>query len=125
MCVHSWHRLDKRGNWHLLSHVYPTNTSNYLQYADVVAGHGYSTDGAAWHWHPTPPYTADVTDSQGTTLHYASRERPFLLMSDDGEQSPVALFTAVMPPGRPKQNRSNGDYSFTHVQPVTAGTAAV
>ena len=30
--------LDARGGWHLVSHVYPTNTSRWSQYADVVAG---------------------------------------------------------------------------------------
>eukprot|EP01043_Picozoa_sp_COSAG02_P040350 COSAG02_NODE_3259_length_7079_cov_30.942693_3_plen_381_part_00 len=111
--------LDKNGHWHLMSHVYPTNTSNWLQYADIVAGHGFSKDGIAWTWHPTPPYSADVTDTTGRTLHYATRERPFLLLSDDIQKSPLALFTAVTMPGRPKQNKSaGGDYSFTHVQPV-------
>ena len=116
--------LDSKGYWHMLSHVYPTNTSNWLQYADVVAGHGYSVDGVDWHWHPTPPYTADVTDTSGQTLHYATRERPFLLLSDDGKKAPIALFTAVTMPGRPKQNKSaGGDYSFTHAQPVATHAA--
>jgi len=28
--------LDGDGHWHLLSHVYPTNTSRWMQYADIV-----------------------------------------------------------------------------------------
>ena len=72
-----------------------------------------------WHWHPTPPYTADITSTDGKTQHYATRERPFLLLTDDAERSPMALYTAVTLPGRPKQNlTAGGDYSFTHVQPV-------
>ena len=90
-----------------------------LEYADVVAGHGFSANGVDWHWHPTPPYTADITSTDGKTQHYATRERPFLLLTDDAERSPMALYTAVTLPGRPKQNLSaGGDYSFTHVQPV-------
>lgn len=112
--------LDSRGNWHLLSHVYPTNTSSWLQYADIVAGHAFSRDGIDWHFHRTPPWTANVTNVDGSTRHYATRERPFLLLTDDAERAPVALFTSVTLPGRPKQNytRDGGDYSFTHVQPV-------
>ena len=112
--------LDARGNWHLLSHVYPTNTTNWLQYADIVAGHAFSKDGVDWHFHATPPWTANVKNTDGTTWHYATRERPFLLLSQDQRRTPLALFTAVTLPGRPKQNYSEdgGDYSFTHAQPV-------
>ena len=112
--------LDKRGHWHLLSHVYPTNTSHWSEYADIVSGHGFSIDGVKWTWHPTPPYTADVTDTSGRTRHFATRERPFLLLSDDAERRPLALYTAVTLPGHAKQNwtKDGGDYSFTHVQPV-------
>ena len=118
---HTW--IDKRGHWHLLSHVYPTNTSRWSQYADIVAGHAYSVDGEQWTFHPTPPYTADIVDeTNNITRHFATRERPFLLLSDDGERTPIALYTAVTPPGHPKQNwtKDGGDYSFTHVQPVSA-----
>ena len=112
--------LDANGNWHLLSHVYPTNTSNWAQYADVVAGHAFSANGLDWVFHPTPPWTADVTSVDGSTRHYATRERPCLLLSDGEDRTPVALFTSVTLPGHPKQNKSVGDYSFTHVQPVAA-----
>ena len=44
--------------------------------------------------------TADVTDTEGVTRHYATRERPFLLLSNDGARRPVALFTAVTLPGQ-------------------------
>jgi hypothetical protein len=112
--------LDRNGHWHLLSHVYPTNTSNWLEYADIVAGHAFSVDGLDWKFHPTPPYSADVVGTDGSRLHYATRERPFLLLSEDAARRPLALFTAVCEPGRPKQNASKdgGDYSFTHVSPV-------
>ena len=59
------------------------------------------------------------TVANGTTV-YATRERPFLLLSDDAQRVPIALFTSVTLPGHPKQNKSaGGDYSFTHVQPVS------
>merc|ERR1712048_1182673 len=98
--------VDRNGHFHLLSHVYPTNTTNWLQYADIVAGHAYSVDGVDWHFHPTPPYTATVGDTEGVSKHYATRERPFLLLSDDDTKTPMALFTSVTLPGRPKQNVS-------------------
>ena len=52
----------------------------------------------------------------------ATRERPFLLQTDDAARRPVALFTAVTLPGHPKQNwtKDGGDYSFVHAQPVRA-----
>jgi hypothetical protein len=88
-----------------------------MQYADIVAGHAFSRDGVEWVFHPTPPWTANVTSTDGSKRHYATRERPFLLLGDD--RAPVALFTSVTLPGHPKQNASaGGDYSFTHVQPV-------
>jgi hypothetical protein len=75
--------LDAQGHWHLLSHVYPTNVSNdWLHYADIVAGHAFSVDGVDWTFHPRPPWSADVTGVDGTTKHYATRERPFLLLSE-------------------------------------------
>eukprot|EP00729_Bicosta_minor_P002530 gene2530-9423_t len=120
--------LDKRGHWHLLSHVYPTNTSNWNQYAEIVAGHGFSTDGANWTFSAIPPYTAIVNSTDGKSLHYATRERPFLLLSDDAELKPIALFTAVTTPGHPKQAKPLVDYSFTHVQPVkpnSSGSTAI
>ena len=112
--------VDSRGHFHLLSHVYPTNTSNWNQYADIVAGHGFSTDGMNWTFSPTVPYTAAVTGTDGTTKHYATRERPFLLLSDDAARTPIALFTSVTTPGHPKQAKPLVDYSFTHVQPVVS-----
>ena len=111
--------LDKRGAWHLLSHVYPTNTTSWDQYADIVAGHAFSEDGLNWTFSDVPPYTADVLATDGTMAHYATRERPFLLLddSDGGGRAPVALYTAVTLPGRPKQVKGV-DFSFTHVSPV-------
>ena len=66
--------LDSEGNWHLLAHVYPTNTSNWMQYAEIVAGHAFSRDGVEWRFHPTPPWTADVTNVDGSKRHYGLRD---------------------------------------------------
>ena len=111
--------LDKRGRWHLLSHVYPTN-ANSSRYNDVVAGHAFSRDGLAWTFSAVEPWTSAVEGDDGEVRDYATRERPFLLFDDAGD--PVALYTAVTLPGHPKQ--SPEDYSFTHVQPVRGASGA-
>lgn len=110
--------IDANSHWHLLSHVYPTNTSSWDDYNDIVAGHAYSRDGVRWQFSDEPPYTATVKTEDGgadANYVYATRERPFLLFDEDTE-APIALFTSVTLPGRPKQEAQ--DYSFTHVQPV-------
>ena len=123
---HLW--VDRRGAWHMLAHVYPVPKADDdaaaaaddaapLPYNAIVAGHAFSADGVAWTLADAPPYDATVTRADGSVLTYGTRERPFLLLSDDGARRPLALYTAVTRPGTDK-TVAGEDASFTLVQPV-------
>ena len=63
----------------------------------------------------TPAYTLAVEQRDGTVLHAARRERPFLLMAGDGP-TPTHLFTGMQLANQPRGGRQ--DHTFTHVQPI-------
>ena len=109
--------FDDDHNFHVLVHAYPQ--MGCKEYNCVVGGHGFSPDGYQWYWSANPPFSANVTHRNGTTLSYATRERPFLFLE---QGRPAALFTGVTLEGRPKQ-RVGVDYSFTLMQPVAAAAS--
>ena len=116
---HLW--IDLNGHFHIICHAYPPVDSTHpYDYGDVVAGHGFSSNGIHWTWSTTPPYTRYVQHSatkhgvSAELLKYGTRERPFLLLE---EGVPVALYTAVTYPNTPNKQGPN-DASFTLMQPV-------
>ena len=117
-----WMWMDAAGHWHVLCHAYPPILKAQcgvcaLHYGDVVAGHGFSTDGTpgSWTWSSTPPFTRYVNFTGGNPLlSYGARERPYLLLEDG---APVALYTSVTYPGSPQKEGPN-DASFVLMQAV-------
>jgi len=77
---------------------------------DMYAGrHAFSTDGWNWSFTPTPAYNSTVHFSNGQVITFNRRERPHILLNDQGE--PSHLFNGV-------QQYSNNDYIWTLVQPI-------
>jgi hypothetical protein len=99
-----WHHEDqflfttKRG-WHVLFHgSVPTGTPGAdLNCTDsLVSAHMFSADGFEWHVSPVPPYGTQVEVNDGgggvgagatRTITVATRERPKLIFSADGEMT--------------------------------------
>ncbi len=111
--------LDKRGNWHIIFHSW--NHTN----DDNIAGHYYSTDGLNWITSTVQPYgnTAMLTD--GTQLHFTTRERPKILFNDQGE--PAFLYNGVntnqyctdkVSPASHCKVQKGYDWCYTFVQPI-------
>jgi len=85
---------DKRGNFKMISHVYPQSSAHFY---DRISGFAYSYDGFHWFRQPWQPYTNEVQHTNGTigyTIAYTTRERPKIFFDEDGT-TPLALFTGV------------------------------
>lgn len=76
--------VDKRGNFHMLFHAFAT-----------MGGHVFSRALAGpWTLSDVAPYNATISWSNGTTITYAERERPELLLDADG--TPLVFYSAVL-----------------------------
>lgn len=76
--------VDKRGFFHILFHEFKT-----------TGGHAFAREFAGpWTLSDVVPYNCTITWSNGTTITYAERERPELLLDAGG--SPAVLYTAVL-----------------------------
>jgi hypothetical protein len=94
---------NKRG-YHALFH----GMKPYAQ--DTYAGrHAFSVDGWNWTFSDLPAYNSTVHFTNGQVITFSRRERPHLLLNDQGE--PTHLFTGV-------QQYNYNDYTWTHVQPI-------
>ena len=77
--------VDKRGNFHMLFHAFAT-----------TGGHVFSRQLAGpWTLSDVVPYNCTISWSNGTTITYAERERPELLL-DAITGAPSVLYTAVL-----------------------------
>lgn len=94
--------LDKRGNFHMLFHAFATMGGHV--FARALAGPWTLSDAA--------PYNATISWSNGTTIAYAERERPELLLDADG--TPLVLYSAVLLRG----NGTAWGPSFTAAQKI-------
>jgi len=95
--------VDRRGNFHILFHAFAT-----------MGGHAFSRALAgSWTLSDTVPYNCTISWSNGTTITYAERERPELLL-DAVTGSPLVLYTAVLFETR---NKTWGS-SFTSAQGI-------
>ena len=130
-----WHHEDeflfttKRG-WHVLFHASIRDDSPGAGHnctASVVSAHMFSPDGFEWHVSPVSPYgtQVEVVDGGGATrtLTVATRERPKLIFSVDGEMT--HLINGVC--GAPHCNDSKKTgcmdckykhWDFTLIQPI-------
>ena len=107
---------DANGNFHILTHA-------------ECGKHFYSPDGYHWSGAPsgehTCAYPKNVTFEDGNTFTFGRRERPHMVLAQDGH-TPLALSTAVTAvpttrTGHPKQLLRWPDASYTLVQPLNQG----
>lgn len=91
--------MDNRNNFHLLAHRYdyrdgyPANPNQTMPV--LVSGHGFSTDGATWHFNSEQqPYDAQITFVNGTTQLFSTWERPHLVF-DPHSGLPTHLVNGV------------------------------
>eukprot|EP01065_Artemidia_motanka_P004617 TRINITY_DN121_c0_g1_i3.p1 TRINITY_DN121_c0_g1~~TRINITY_DN121_c0_g1_i3.p1 ORF type:complete len:409 (+),score=155.10 TRINITY_DN121_c0_g1_i3:61-1227(+) len=81
--------VDRRGNWHALSHRYdfrdgyPANPNGTDP--TLISGHIFSTDGRSWTFSDVQPYNNWVDYTDGTRQHFATMERPHLVFNDAGD----------------------------------------
>jgi hypothetical protein len=74
-----------------------------------VGCHAFSADGLAWFLATSDPYTTTVDFQGGTSITYARRERPHLVLNKKGQ--PAFLSNGV-------QETWANDHSYTLVQPL-------
>lgn len=88
---------DERGHWHMLMH----------NMGGGVGSHAYSLDSKKWIRSDVEPYTNKVTFQDGSYTNMLRRERPQLLLDDDGR--PLYFSTGVV---------DYEDHSYTLVMKV-------
>lgn len=99
---------DKRGNFHVLTHN--QQSGNLCGDSASCGAHLFSRDSRAWSISKHPAYSSAVRlRSNGSLVHTATRQRPQLVFSDDGEMRPVVLTNGASFEG------NNGDlHMLTH-----------
>ena len=95
---------DRRGNFHAFSH-------SMSVWPDPAAMHFFSSDAVHWHCSDHPAYNGTIAFDDGTTIDVAKRERPKVLLNQDGDLQ--VLFTAVVP-----VNEQVDDYAYTLAVPI-------
>jgi hypothetical protein len=109
---------DRRGNWHIISYVY-----SCPDFREPVSGHAFSRNGINWSWTSVQPYTTVVENTDGTTSHFGTRERPKLLFKGGyaprtlAEMVPTHLHSAVNAQCAGHDKTDIGtDWTFHHIQ---------
>eukprot|EP00039_Didymoeca_costata_P027400 m.18329 g.18329 ORF g.18329 m.18329 type:complete len:371 (+) comp6282_c0_seq2:164-1276(+) len=84
-----WWWQSKDGIYHALSHrMTPADRESF-----EVGGHAFATSMDDWSYALTPAYTREVALKDGSTVNLTRRERPQLLLNEDGE--PTYVYNAV------------------------------
>jgi hypothetical protein len=84
--------VDRRGNFHILTHAY--NTHEFTDCGEShVSAHFFSADGKTWLW-SDQPYGHRVQFDDGSERTYATLERPYLVF-DSSSGQPAFLVLAV------------------------------
>merc|ERR1712023_455089 len=91
--------MNGAGYFHALFHTWDQTN---------VGGHAFSRDGISWTLSNTTAYTNHVETIGGNEIVYGRRERPHVVLDDEG--NPTHLITGVTYPP--------ADFSFTHVQGI-------
>lgn len=126
---------DPRGYFHALMHAFrgqnttlPEPGCNSVDsgrtwaplHCTSLGGHAFSLDASHWWVSQEAAYTAQVTFEDGAVLQMRARERPHVILGDDGE---LAFFLSAV--GDPGAGGNTGvpsaDHSFTLVQPAMRG----
>lgn len=128
-CTDPFFWLDPRGRYHSLFHCHWTEGD--------AGGHAFSNDGLRWTTSATRPWSEVITLSDGTSITYEQRQRPHLVLNNDGvagvspSGSPAALVTGLKIFN--KNERGNEpwmqwckgcmspgcDQTATHLQPIS------
>jgi hypothetical protein len=92
--------FDRRGNFHILYHVYDMRNQSMERNdsSNLYSGHAFSADGIEWSYSKTEPYSGTVRFTDGTSKTYATRERPHVIFDpkkDPNSTTPVGIITAV------------------------------
>lgn len=124
--------MDPRGRFHVLLHLHWVDGDK--------GGHAFSEDGLTWTTSLDQPFGEVVVLNDGTSIEYMARQRPHLVLNDDGlpgvspSGSPAALVTGQKAFNKDKRGQlpwmqwcktpmaPGCDSTFTHLQRV--GTAA-
>ena len=103
---------DHRGHWHMLAH------SLCARWPDCpdVGGHAASVDGVTWRYTTSAAFSTTVAFEGGESVTFSRRERPELVLDDEGR--PSYLVTGVVEKG----GGGMEDRSWTLVQPVNRGS---
>ena len=106
-----WDRQSQR--WRALLHQYRSGIGASINVGGTAVSVTPELFGPWQYQAPTTPaYTEEVHQSDGTKIKLARRERPKLMLGEDGE--PEVLFTGVCPPGK--------GLCFTHAQSIRRTT---
>lgn len=94
--------IDKRQNYHMLVHWVGVF---YFEGQEFIGGFGGNTAigrhaftsnvSGNWIWSNTISYTTNVSLANNTYINLYRRERPFLIFSEDGERTPIAIVNGV------------------------------
>ena len=106
---------DHRGNFHAVFHGMDRWSCNETPCTINVGRHAFSEDGLSWAYSRTNAWSTDVEYEDGSTIHYARRERPEFIFNKAGMITHLVNGIVDDSVGGGQQ-----DYSFTLVQPVCA-----
>ena len=84
-------------------------------------GHAFSRDGVSWTYSDVPPFSNNVSFTDGSVISMQRRERPHLIFDAKGYIS--HLVNGVQPPPTARKSPPAGaqnDFVYTMVQPVRA-----
>lgn len=82
--------IDHRGNYHMLLNTLPWACLP----KDQQGGHAWSRDGITWSEPRVGAYNTTVPFTDGTVMTCERRERPQMLLDDDGR--PLAMVTGIL-----------------------------
>lgn len=87
--------FDKRGNWHVIFHVYALEA--FKTGIEKYSGHAYSRNGLDWTFSDVEPFGGTVQYTDGTNQSFATRERPQLTFADDdtSRTTPIGMTSSV------------------------------
>eukprot|EP00039_Didymoeca_costata_P033068 m.40577 g.40577 ORF g.40577 m.40577 type:complete len:362 (+) comp9681_c0_seq1:64-1149(+) len=90
--------FDKRGNWHILYHVYcmfPYTPG----VEECYSGHLFSTQGHTWTYSEIEPFNGTVSHTDGTSTTFSTRERPKIVFDSSGNALGVITGVSSQPIG--------------------------
>eukprot|EP00040_Diaphanoeca_grandis_P017582 m.91933 g.91933 ORF g.91933 m.91933 type:complete len:536 (-) comp26511_c1_seq1:143-1750(-) len=100
--------FDRRGNFHILAHVYGQRGQSAFFPTNAISGHAFSEDGINWTFSNTQPYSNTVQQIGGGAQTFSTLERPKLMFGDATDpHRPTALFNGASPWWDAEANATN------------------